>query len=112
MAYTTINKSSDYFNTKLYTGNGSTNAITGVGFQPDWVWVKNRDIGTDAPTIYDAVRGATKRLQTSSTGAESTKTNGLTVFGSDGYTAGSASAINANGSNIVSWNWKANNYGS
>ena len=112
MAYTTINKSSDYFNTKLYTGNGSTNAITGVGFQPDWVWVKNRDIGTDAPTIYDAVRGATKRLQTSSTGAESTKTNGLTVFGSDGYTAGSASAINANGSNIASWNWLANGAGS
>ena len=64
-------------------------------------------ISTDAPTIYDAVRGATKRLQTSSTGAESTKTNGLTAFGSDGYTAGSASAINANGSNLVSWNWKA-----
>ena len=105
MAYTTINKSTDYFNTKLYTGNGGTNAITGVGFQPDWVWVKNRDISTDAPTIYDAVRGATKRLQTSSTGAESTKTNGLTAFGSDGYTAGSASAINANGSNLVSWNW-------
>ncbi len=100
-----INKPGEYFNTKLYTGNGGTNTITGVGFQPDWVWVKNRDIGTDAPTIYDAVRGATKRLQTSSTGAESTKTNGLTAFGSDGYTAGSASAINANGSNIVSWNW-------
>ena len=112
MAYTTISKSTDYFNTKLYTGNGGTNAITGVGFQPDWVWVKNRDIGTDAPTIYDAVRGATKRLQTSSTGAESTKTNGLTAFDSDGYTAGSASAINANGSNLVAWNWKANGAGS
>ena len=105
MAYTTINKSTDYFNTKLYTGTGSSHNITGVGFQPDWVWVKNRNINTDAPTIYDAVRGATKRLQTSSTGAESTKTNGLTAFGSDGYTAGSASAINANGSNLVSWNW-------
>jgi hypothetical protein len=41
MAYTTINKPSEYFNTKLYTGNGSTNAITGVGFQPDFVWIKN-----------------------------------------------------------------------
>jgi hypothetical protein len=108
MAYTTIKKPSDYFNTKLYTGNGSTQSITGVGFQPDWVWFKNRDL-TDAPTTYDAVRGATKRLQTSSTGAESTKTNGLTAFNSDGYTAGSASAINANGSNIVAWNWLANN---
>jgi len=36
MAYTTINKSTDYFNTKLYTGTGSENAITGIGFQPDW----------------------------------------------------------------------------
>ena len=43
MAYTTINKSTDYFNTKLYTGNGATNAITGVGFQPDFTWIKDRD---------------------------------------------------------------------
>ena len=43
MAYTTINKSTDHFNTKLYTGNGSAgHAITGIGFQPDWVWIKNR----------------------------------------------------------------------
>ena len=107
MAYSTIDKSTTNFNTKLYTGTGTSHNITGVGFQPDWVWVKNRDINTDAPTIYDAVRGATKRLQTSSSGAESTKTNGLIAFGSDGYTAGSASAINANGSNLVSWNWLA-----
>jgi hypothetical protein len=37
-----INKPSEYFNTKLYTGNGSTQSITGVGFQPDWVWIKDR----------------------------------------------------------------------
>jgi hypothetical protein len=44
MAYTTINKPSEYFNTKLYTGNSTiTNAITGVGFQPDWVWLKGRN---------------------------------------------------------------------
>ena len=43
MAYSTINKSTDFFNTKLYTGNGGTNAITGVGFQPDFVWIKDRD---------------------------------------------------------------------
>ncbi len=43
MAYTTINKSTDYFNTKLYTGNGSSSrSITGVGFQPDFTWIKNR----------------------------------------------------------------------
>ena len=42
MAYSSIAKPTDYFNTVLYTGNGSTNAITGVGFQPDWLWVKCR----------------------------------------------------------------------
>ena len=56
MAYTTINKYTDYFNTKLYTGNGSTNAITGVGFQPDWVWIKNRT-DVSSHNLYDAVRG-------------------------------------------------------
>jgi hypothetical protein len=43
MAYTNIKKSSDYFNTKLYTGTGSTLNITGVGFQPDLVWTKGRE---------------------------------------------------------------------
>ena len=61
MAYTTINKSTDYFNTKLYTGNGSTQAITGVGFQPDWVWFKDRTDG-DNHQWYDVVRGVTKSL--------------------------------------------------
>ena len=42
MAYTTIDDPTIYFNTKLYTGNGSTQSITGVGFQPDWVWIKDR----------------------------------------------------------------------
>ena len=44
MAYTTINDPTIHFNTKVYTGNGSDgNAITGVNFQPDWVWIKDRD---------------------------------------------------------------------
>ena len=59
MAYTTINKSADHFNTVLYTGNGSTQSITGVGFQPDFTWIKNRG-STDWNWLQDAVRGATK----------------------------------------------------
>ena len=48
MAYTTIKKPSDYFNTVLYTGDGQPNrAVTGVGFQPDWVWIKNRTSATE-----------------------------------------------------------------
>ena len=61
MAYTTINKSTDYFNTKLYTGNGSTQTISGVGHQPDWTWAKVRsEVGSHR--LADAVRGNTKYL--------------------------------------------------
>jgi hypothetical protein len=56
MAYTDIDKPDDYFNTKSHTGNGSTSKnLTGVGFQPDWVWLKNRD--ATGHTLADAVRG-------------------------------------------------------
>ena len=106
MAYTTINKSTDYFNTKLFTGNGSTNAITGVGFQPDLVWLKNRD-GANDHQLYDAVRGATKYLRSESTDGEGTASTGLTSFDSDGFTVGSAGTTNNNGANMASWNWKA-----
>ncbi len=110
MAYTTINKSTDYFNTKLYTGNGSTQSITGVGFQPDWVWYKNRS-ATANHGLFDAVRGATKLIQSNATGAEQT-VSGVTSFDSDGFGIGSDSDGNGNGNNIVAWNWKANGAGS
>ena len=111
MAYSTIPKPSVYFNTKLYTGNSSTNAITGVGFQPDWVWMKNRG-ATDSHYLYDAVRGVTKSIYSNLTTAEATKSNGLTAFGTDGFTLGNEGDINGNGNNFVSWNWKANGAGS
>ena len=108
MAYSSIVKPSDYFNTKLYTGNGGTNAITGVGFQPDFTWIKNRS-RIENHVLYDAVRGVTKRMESNLTDAESTKTNGLTAFGTDGFTVGSAGQNNYNGDNIASWNWLASN---
>jgi hypothetical protein len=104
MAYTTIDKGSSYFNTKLYTGNGSTQSVTGVGFKPDWVWIKNRST-TTAPVVYDAVRGATKDLYTSATDAEGTNANGVTSFNSDGFSVGSSGGVNGNTQNIVAWNW-------
>ena len=117
MAYTTIKKPSDYFNTKLYTGNGTAigsggNAITGVGFQPDWTWIKRRDGGTSHHQLFDAVRGATKRVYSSSNSAESTDSETLTAFGTDGFTVGSNTGVNPNGNNLVAWNWKANGAGS
>ena len=110
MAYTTINKSTDYFNTKLFTGNGSTQSITGVGFQPDWVWYKNRS-ATANHGLFDAVRGATKLIQSNASGAEQT-VSGVTSFDSDGFGIGADSDGNGNGNNIVAWNWKAGTTGS
>ena len=112
MAYTTINKHTAHFNTKLYTGNGAdNNAITGVGFQPDMVWLKNRST-TDSHYLQDAVRTATKNLKVDATDAEETRADSLKSFNSDGFTLGTESAINGNGNNLASWNWKANGAGS
>ena len=106
MAYTTVDKPTDYFNTKLYTGTGSSNAITGVGFQPDFTWIKDRD-ATNNHSLYDAVRGVTKVILSNATNAETTYAQGLTAFGTDGFTVGTDSQNNTNGNDICSWNWKA-----
>jgi len=111
MAYTTINKSTDYFNTKLYTGNGSAgNALTGIGHQPDLVWMKGRNQAFDQ-CWYDAVRGVTKLIRSNLTNAEATQ-SGVTAFGSDGFTLGSSGETNSNNDTYVAWNWKANGAGS
>ena len=106
MAYATISKPGLYFNTKLYTGTGSSNAITGVGFQPDFTWIKDRD-ATNNHSFYDAVRGVTKVILSNATNAETTYAQGLTAFGTDGFTVGTDSQNNTNGNDICSWNWKA-----
>jgi len=104
MAYTTINKPSEYFNTKLYTGNGSSgNAQTGIGFQPDWVWIKDRG-QIAGHQIFDSVRGATKRIQSNNISAEVTN-DGVSSFDSDGFTLGANSSCNENSQNFVAWNW-------
>ena len=111
MAYTTINKSTDHFNIKLYTGNGSTQSITGVGFQPDWVWIKARNATRDH-RLLDAVRGVQKEIYSNETYAENTVSTSITSFDSDGFTAGGANGVNANSETHVAWNWKANGQGS
>lgn len=108
MAYTTINKGSDYFNTVLYTGTGATHNITGVGFQPDWVWIKHRNNSTAYNhRLYDSVRGATKNIASNETDAEITSSTELTSFDSDGFTLGSGNPANQNTINHVAWNWLA-----
>ena len=111
MAYTTINKPSLYFDTKLYTGTGSAQSITGLGFSPDFVWIKDRTSANNH-RLLDAVRGATKELYSSTTDSETTQAQSLTAFNSDGFSIGTLAQINTNANNYVSWNWDANGAGS
>ena len=109
MAYTTIKKPSDYFNTVLYTGNGSTNNITGVGFQPDFTWIKVRSQALNH-YLYDAVRGVENKISSNTTGGEiDMGTSGLNTFGTDGFTVGNDTDENASGQTYASWNWLADN---
>jgi hypothetical protein len=101
-----------YFNTLLYIGNGSTQSITGAGFQPDFVWMKDRDRGTQEHHVEDAVRGATKKLSTNQTADEATSANYLTSFDADGFSVGSDGTVNYSGDNFVAWCLKAGGSGS
>ena len=103
----TIDDGSQYFNTVLYTGNGGTNNITGVGFQPDWVWIKERGQTADH-FLGDSSRGATKYLLSNANIPEGTNANTLQSFDSDGFTLGSDGFTNNNTDTFVAWNWKAN----
>ena len=77
----------DHFNTVLYTGNGSTQSITGVGFEPNAVWIKDRST-TESHHLYDSVRGATETLLVNQSQAEFTGSDRLTSFDSDGFSLG------------------------
>ena len=106
---------SAHFNTVLYTGNGGTKTVSGVGFQPGFTWIKNRP-AADFHVLTDSNRGVTKTLSSNygnstgqsgvSTGYEQTYSNGLTAFNSDGFVVGSQEEFNTNNENFVSWNWK------
>jgi len=100
---------SENFNTVLYTGTGSSQSITGVGFQPDFTWLKARS-NAQNHTLYDAVRGVENYLISNSTGAEVNNDGTLTSFNSDGFSLGSAFP-NDNGYTYAAWNWKANGSG-
>jgi hypothetical protein len=104
MAYTTINKSTDYFDTTLITGNGSTQNITGLGFQPDWIWMKRRN-ATGHNRLIDSVRGSNKLIQSDLTNAEGTDATYVTSFNSDGWSIGTNTDINATGGTAVGWSW-------
>ena len=117
-AYTTIDDPSAYFKVQLYTGDGTDNRAitfddTDTDMQPDFLWIKDRDSGF-AHAIFDAVRGSSKMLVSSSSDAEQTDagSGGLTSFDADGFTtdAGGGSNpyrnTNQDTDNYVAWCWK------
>ena len=106
MAYSTINKSTDYFNTKLISGNGGTQSLTGVGFKPDFTWIKSRS-RVDPHSLTDIVRGVASQLDSSLTSAPTTHSNAITSFNSDGFSLGSQADVNRSGTTFASWNWLA-----
>ncbi len=116
---TASTQASDYFNVVTWTGNGTSSgrSITGVGFQPDFVWGKARSVAY-GHGLYDAVRGSGKLLVSNNTNSEATNFlyGYLSSFDSDGFTTtpGSSSNENWNQTNAtyVAWNWKANGAGS
>ena len=111
MAYSSITKPSDYFNTVLYTGNGAVRTITTDLTSTDFIWNKRRD-NTGNHMLYDVVRGINKDLNSDSSEAEETQVGTVTAFGSNSYTLGTHGGTNANGESRVSWNWSANGAGS
>jgi len=112
MAYTTINNGKLYFEPITFTAsNNSSNTVSGMGFQPDLIWWKNRE-QTYPHFLYDVIRGNTKQLASNTTGAEETRDSTyLTSFNSNGFTTGTALAGDTS-DGIASWNWKANGTGS
>ena len=109
MAYTTINDSSAHFQTRIYTGNGSTQDIVNDGnsnLRPDWIWTKDRD-DTSTQYLADSVRGTNKVISSNADSAESTTSNYYTALNLDGFSLGTNNANNQNGAKNVAWQWAA-----
>ena len=101
----------DYFDTQLWVGNGSGQTFSNFTFQPDWLWFKNRNGGSDH-AIFDSIRGVNAGLSSNNGNTENTNASSsqdLVSFDSDGFTTGTPSQYGSLGSNtltIVTWAWK------
>ena len=111
MAYTNIDDPSAYFQTAIYSGSNSLQAITNDGnsdLKPDWLWIKQRN-GTENHMLVDSTRGVSKYLSTDSNAAETTVTSRVETLDTDGFTLnGASNPVNALGGTYVGWQWKCN----
>jgi hypothetical protein len=99
-----VTKPSTAFDVKLYTGNGSTQTISGLAFSPDLVWIKGRSGATDH-ALYDTVRGVQQQLESNTTTDETTESTGLTAFNSDGFALGALAQANTSSATYAAWCW-------
>ena len=95
-----------FFNPILYSAGSAPLAITGVGFQPDFTWIKSRTYA-DNHNLFDTVRGATEIIYTNMNAVQDTQAQSLQSWQSDGFTLGTRNDTNRSGQTFVSWNWKA-----
>tara|TARA_B100000902_G_scaffold74111_1_gene79119 strand:+ start:4981 stop:9177 length:4197 start_codon:yes stop_codon:yes gene_type:complete len=97
---------SEGFNAVTYSGNGGTQSISGLGFDPDFVWVKERS-NTSSHILSNSVAGPTKLLSSNTTDSEQTDANKFSSFDADGFSVGTSGAVNASGDTYVGWCWEA-----
>ena len=95
------------FNVVTFSGNGSTNAVTGLGFKPDFIWGFTRD-GNQSKRMIDSTRGGSSSIFSDSTAAARTSNTVISEFGSDGFTANGGYFNNDSGKECGAWCWRAN----
>ena len=100
----TIADGSTEFDTTLYSGNDTQRDITGLGFSPDFVWIKKRSDSSNH-SLMDTVRGATKNILSNDTQGEGTEPQYLNAFLSDGFSLGTSGVVNDGSSTYVAWAW-------
>ena len=103
----TIKNAKEYFEAKLYSGTNSSNAITGLEFSPDLIWIKVRD-AADNHVLVDTIRGTDSVLFSNSEDAEASSFSRFTSFDSNGFTVDTSdTSWNNSSNNYVAWCWKA-----
>ena len=96
------------FGVLTWTGTGSSNALTGLGFAPDLCWIKKRN-SSQSHVLMDSTRGTSKALESNTNSQEDTSfTQGVTAFGTDGFTVGTHTQVNNSSDTYVGWCWRAN----
>jgi hypothetical protein len=98
---------SEGFNTVTYTGTGASNSVSGIGFQPDFTWIKKRNSAADHQLVNSVVGYANGTLLSNQTDAEYTAAARVDSQDADGFTVSSPGQVNADGDTYVAWNWDA-----